>query len=331
MQTFDELVHIRTPTYRRPAMLRRALQSLIDQTWINWICDVYDDDPSASAREVCESLNDARIRYNHNTPQNFASKNIDQCFTKRNPHSAKYFFVLEDDNYVFENFIAENIHLCRTHNVNIVLRNQLIELASGTENAKLSKIGVLDHLLKEGLYPPERFRLSLITGIGVSNGGVFWSSDIKSELEIGVKCTATAQEYLRTYAICEPIYVAMTPLAAWAENAEQTTRNSEITKSYLKRELDLKRCIQSLQRLAWVSAGNKERANYITTNAFSSSISEREYGLLKSFLIGPHRSHALPLHTKMKVLFRALLIRTTGKNHPEFYAFLSKIKHQQLH
>ncbi|MCM2458096.1 glycosyltransferase family 2 protein [Rhizobium sp. CG4] len=326
----NELVHVRTPTYRRPVMLRRALESLINQTWSNWICDVYDDDPDAAGREVCASLNDDRIRYNHNSPQNFASKNIDQCFTKKNPHSADFFFVLEDDNFVFERFIEENIELCHLHNVNVVLRNQVIETASGTENARLSDVGVLNHLFKEGLYPPERFRLSLITGIGVSNGGLFWSRHTKSTLEIGVKCTATAQEYLRTYAISEPVYVAMTPLAAWAENAEQTTRNAEIDASYLKRELDLKRCIQSLQRLAWLSAGKNEKENYITNEAFRSSISEREYGLLKSFLIGFHQSHALTFRAKLKAMSRGLLIRVVGKNYPEFYEFLSKVRHPTI-
>ncbi len=42
------LVHIRTPTYKRPAALKRALQSMIAQTWENWVCDVYDDDPDAA-------------------------------------------------------------------------------------------------------------------------------------------------------------------------------------------------------------------------------------------------------------------------------------------
>lgn len=324
-----ELVHVRTPTYKRPAMLRRCLQSLIDQTWSHWICDVYDDDPDASGRAICSSFNDPRIRYTHNIPQNFASKNIDSCFTARNPENAEFFFVLEDDNYVFPDFIRENIEICRSQNVNIVLRNQLIELASGTERASLSERGVLDYLLQEGIYPPERFRLSLITGIGVSNDGLFWSRHATSRLEIGVKCTATAQEYLRTYAINEPIYVAMQSLAVWAENAEQTTRNAELTSSYLRRELDLKRSIQILQRLAWRSAGGRERSNYMTSSSFASTRVERERALIKGLLLVSWRSKVLSLPTKLRVFSRGMMIRLLGRPYPELKDFLKHVQHAE--
>ena len=43
-------------------ILKRALESMIAQTWENWVCDVYDDDPAASGRAVCEALGDPRIQ-----------------------------------------------------------------------------------------------------------------------------------------------------------------------------------------------------------------------------------------------------------------------------
>ena len=124
------LVHIRTPTYRRPKALRRCLESLQAQTASRWICDVYDDCPEGSAQEVIAELDDPRIRFQHNRQQLFASKNIDSCFTKQNPHEADYFFVLEDDNYVLPDFITNNIALCVQHQVNILFRNQLVEFNS---------------------------------------------------------------------------------------------------------------------------------------------------------------------------------------------------------
>ncbi|MEO1139421.1 MAG: glycosyltransferase family 2 protein, partial [Pseudomonadota bacterium] len=65
------LVHVRTPTYKRPEALRRCLQTLQAQTWANWICDVFDDCPDGSARLVIASLNDPRIRFHQNRPQLF--------------------------------------------------------------------------------------------------------------------------------------------------------------------------------------------------------------------------------------------------------------------
>ena len=104
-------------------MLRRALQSLIDQTWRDWVCDVYDDDPAAAGRSVCDALADPRIFYHQNLPQRFASKNIDRCFTAENPHGADFFCVVEDDNQLLPRFMQDNIELCARHAVEIVFRN----------------------------------------------------------------------------------------------------------------------------------------------------------------------------------------------------------------
>lgn len=315
------LVHIRTPTYKRPAALRRALQSMIDQSWQNWVCDVYDDDPDQAGRAVCEALGDKRIHYTHNVPQRFASRNIDGCFTADNPHGADYFCVVEDDNFILPQFCAENIALCRNRGVEIVLRNQLVEHASGTERARLSERGVLDDLFLEGLYEAPQFRLSLLIGIGVSNGGLFWSRDARTPLEIQYPCTATLQEYLRTFAIAEPVYVAMTPLAVWAENAEQTTRNAELKSSYLRRELDLKRSIQALQRQVWHQSTPAQRAGFMTNPLFAAPPKARAYGVAKALLAQPIGRH-LPPRDAWKLRGRGLAIRLLGRVTPEFNSFV---------
>jgi hypothetical protein len=315
------LVHVRTPTYKRPAALKRALESMIAQDFGNWVCDVYDDDPEAGGRAVVEALGDGRVRYTHNQPQKFASRNIDSCFSAANPHDADYFCVVEDDNFVLPGFFSENIALCREQHVEIVLRNQFIEHASGTPAARLSEGGVLDALFTEGLYRPERFRMSLLIGIGVSNGGLFWSRDARSQLEIQFPCTATMQEYMRTYSIVEPIYVAMTPLAVWAENAEQTTRNAELKASYLSRELDLKRSIQVLQRLVWSSSPQDARRSFLTDPVFTPDAAERSRALTKALI--PHGLAPFKSGKSVELTARGIAIRTLGRVTPEFDRFLA--------
>ena len=150
----DGLVQVRTPTYRRPGALRRALGSIMSQSWPHWVVDVYDDDPDQTGRSVVEVLGDERVRYHPNVPQRYASRNIDACFSGANPNDADYFCVVEDDNFLLPGFMAENIALCRERGVEIVLRNQLIEHASGTAGAHLSAGGVLDGLFIEATYAP---------------------------------------------------------------------------------------------------------------------------------------------------------------------------------
>jgi hypothetical protein len=320
MERNDGLVQVRTPTYRRPAALRRALQSVIRQSWKNWVLDVYDDDPDGSGRAVCADLGDRRIRYHHNQPQRFASRNIDGCFSAANPADADYFCVLEDDNFLLPGFLADNIAICRARGVAIVLRNQLIEHASGTAQARLSTGGVLDGLFVDGIYEPDVFRMSLLVGIGVSNGGLFWSRDCRSRLEIGYACTATMQEYMRTFSISEPICVAMTPLAVWAENAEQTTRNAELRASYLRRELDLKRHIQALQRIVWRESPRAARESFLSDAHFLPPSGIRTKSLAKALI--PHRPRDLAPYTAVEMLLRGVAIRTLGRLSPEFGPFV---------
>ncbi len=315
------LVHIRTPTYRRPEMLRRCLISLQAQSWRNWVCDIYDDDPEGSARAVVAEIDDARIHYHRNAPQRFASRNIDACFARANPRGADFFCVVEDDNYLLPTFIEENIALCRDEGVNIVLRNQLIEYAQGTPGAHVGSLGVLDGKFVEGRYPPDLFRLSVIADIGVSNGGLFWSAQAASDLEIGVKCTAALQEYMRTYAIVEDVWVAMKPLAVWAENGAGTQRNLGIAARWLRRELDLKRAQQVIRRHAWRRAGEANRMTFLGTEAFAYSTRSRAAGLVKALIAA--RPPGLSLAERLELIARGILIRSAGRADPDLHRFLA--------
>lgn len=315
-------VHFRTPTYKRPLALRRALQSMIDQTATDWVCDVYDDDPAEAGRAVVSELADPRIHYTANKPQRFASRNIDQCFTADNPRQAEFFCVVEDDNLITPQFSAENIALARREKVEIVLRNQVVEYASGTSAAKIGTTGVLDELFTEGRYEADEFRLALLAGIGVSNGGLFWSVRARSLLEIQYTCTATLQEYLRTYSIAEPVYVAMQPLAVWAENAEQTTRNAELNAGYLRRELDLKRAVQALRQKVWRETSRAQQAAFLTNPRFAAPADVRATHVAKALIRQGLGGYMSPLDA-VRLRARGLMILTLGRLTPEFDRFVA--------
>jgi hypothetical protein len=316
------LVHFRTPTYKRPEALRRALESMIAQSVSSWICDVFDDDPSEAGRLVAAELGDPRIRYTANKPQRLASRNIDHCFTADNPHGAEYFCVVEDDNFLMPSFCEANIALTKREGVEIVLRNQLVEHASGTAAASVGTIGVLDDLFTEGLFDADEFRLAMLAGIGVSNGGLFWSVRTRSQLEIQYECTATLQEYLRTYSITEPIYVSMEPLAIWAENGEQTTRNAELSASYLRRELDLKRAVQALRQMIWNQSSAQQRAAFMTNPRFAAPVDVRAIHVGKALIAGVLKGHVSPVD-QLRLRARGILIRTMGRLTPEFDRFVA--------
>lgn len=317
------LVHVRTTAYKRPEALARCLRSLIAQRHGAWVCDVFDDDPEAGGRAVVEALGDPRIIYTHNRPQKLASANIDACFSRENPHGAEFFCVLEDDNYLLPGFFEANIADMARAGVEILLRNQKVEFDSGRETARVSEGGLLDERLNERCYDPAHLRLAVLADVGVSNGGLFWSCRARSDLEIQVRCSATLQEYLRTFAIEEPIHVAMTPLAVWAENGKDTSRDLGEGIGWLRRELSLKASVVRLQRHAWRMASPKQRAAFLRDEAFRYPADQRARGLVKA-LVRLDVGSVLPPGEVARLALRGLLIRLAGRPEPSVSGFVSE-------
>lgn len=323
MPTFSDtpLVQVRTPTYKRPEMLRRCLGSLQAQTWTNWVCDVQDDSPDSSCADVVTELADPRIHYRRNEPRLYASRNIDSCFSRANPRGADYFCLVEDDNWLLPRFMEDNIAVARREGVEVVLRNQLVDFDSGTETARLSDFGIMDEKFVEGRYEPGEFRLSLMADIGMSHGGLFWSRNAVSDFEIGFPVSATLQEYMRTYAVEEPIYAALEPLAVWAENGAETTRDLGLGAGYLRRELNVKRSIALLQRRAWERAPAADREAFLTSPRFRHPRADRARGMVKS-LTRLGVGDALPAKERARLVLRGGLIRLAGQVEPGLAQFL---------
>ena len=114
----------------------------------------------------------------------------------------------------------------------------------------------------------------------------------------------------------------MTPLAVWAQNGEQTTRDLGGRASYLRRELDLKRAVQILQQEAWRLAESETKRAFLETDAFSYPARSRAGGLVKA-LITSQVGRLLNTREKIALAGRGLLIRSAGQTPPDFQAFLA--------
>ncbi len=60
---FIPLVSIVIPTYNHANYLRKALQSVLDQTYKNWEAIVIDNHSTDDTKKVINKFNDPRIRY----------------------------------------------------------------------------------------------------------------------------------------------------------------------------------------------------------------------------------------------------------------------------
>ena len=219
----DWLVEIRTPTFRRPSLLRRALRSVIQQTCNRWRCRVFDDDPLGDdAKRVCEELCDERIIYERNEGNLGVGRNIDKAFSEHPLPGTTHCCVLEDDNYYLPDFLASNLAIMANKDVDILLRNQLIEVpCTGEVGPKTT----YDGQYIDGPALRDEIWGSFFYSTGANNSSVFW----RSHPEISFSTAKMSddpifQERLRTLCLDRPLYIAINPLIVWRDNGAESAR-----------------------------------------------------------------------------------------------------------
>lgn len=219
------LCEIRISTYKRPELLKRAIDSVITQTYDNWCALVFDDSPEQEARVIVEAYKDSRIIYKPHLMNLGRAKNLDHSFQSKAYIGGEYAFVLEDDNYLFPKFIAENIKVIEATGVNIVLRNQEWRLEKNGTSVPTNNT-TRGRWFHQGIYDPIELRSRLFFCEGISNGGLFWkTSKIKSNLQIGDQVKHSwHQELFRTLRIEEPICFELYPLCVFTEFERDTRR-----------------------------------------------------------------------------------------------------------
>ncbi len=92
-------VRVFLTTYRRPALLRRAVRSLLAQTHTQWVCEVHNDDPSDDQpRALLDELarGDSRFVYNQH-PENWGAVGVFNHMYRGGPEP--FASLLEDDNW----------------------------------------------------------------------------------------------------------------------------------------------------------------------------------------------------------------------------------------
>lgn len=210
-----DLCEVRVPTCRRPEWLRRALQSLIDQTHRNWAALVLEDSPDGEGETVVRGLGDARITYRKNERQLGAAGNIDRAFATGPLLGGGFACVLEDDNWLKPACLEENLGALARSGCSFLMRDQSVW--RGEEAGESTGDTTLGQLYCEGLYEPMRLRARLFFGLGIANGALFWRTDAASHLEVGPQVSDTVlQEHCRTLQIEEPVWFAKEPLAVWS-------------------------------------------------------------------------------------------------------------------
>ena len=196
------------------------------QTHANWIAHVFDDSPDREGRDVVGRFNDSRIVYAPNATRLGGAANLDRAFQTRPYSEGRFACVCEDDNWLLPEFIEANLATAAETRSSVLLRNQLVwrqEADGGWMTGQTTR----GTWLEEGRVEPRDLRALLLMMEGISNGGLFWSTDTASDLQVGERVTDSGlQEYCRTLQIREPLHFASQPMAVWSQMPSQLVTRS---------------------------------------------------------------------------------------------------------
>lgn len=90
-------------TYKRPELLHAQLTSLLQQNYKNFEVVISDNDPAASGKNVAESFNDSRIRYQCNIENLGMIKSFNKSLEKA---SGEFIVMMADDDPVYFDMLS---------------------------------------------------------------------------------------------------------------------------------------------------------------------------------------------------------------------------------
>lgn len=213
---------VRIPSYRRPQLLARALESLRQQTYRHWRATVFDDSASAENAAIVDGCGDRRLVYVANSATLGAALNIDQSFSPVAFQNGHFGCLLEDDNFWLPDFLSTVATQLKHRDISLVLANQLVsdEGIGIREPAETTR----GHWFSPGMITPLELRARLLLMEGLSNGGMVWRLNADTDLRVGDDLQHTGlQEACRSLLVQRPFLFIDSARAVWSAMKKETT------------------------------------------------------------------------------------------------------------
>jgi glycosyltransferase involved in cell wall biosynthesis len=310
MKISGPVVEVRVPTFNRPALLRRALQSLLVQTYSDWRAIILDDGNCDRTRAVLDDLRDRRLVHRPNEGRLGAARNIGQAFSDVSHVGGTHFAVLEDDNFWHREFLARNLGIMNAHDVRIIQSNQWIEEPEARDApGKISSVTTLGDCHTEGRWRAEQFKVPLLWRLGISNSALFWRMDSRSDLRADDVLDVVLQEWVRAFRIVDDVYFLSEPLGVWRADGMESQRSAvgphwRRFNGFLRRE----KAIQTMRRSVYKSIGRGNALSELLSNRFPTPIEIREEGVRRALLGWPANSR-LSWRRRVELFAKASLLR----------------------
>lgn len=206
-------------TYRRPQLLRRAVTSLINQTFTLWVCEVHNDDPDdLSPSQILAEFADPRISLVTHPEKYGPTKTFNCAFV---PVVEEFISILEDDNTWEPDFLTSCIAcLNKRPEVSLVWTNMQMWKQIDESTCVPTDVFFWPELSKSGAAFPATttFRwlnVRLFIGGLHSNGAMVLRSRHAPEYVVPNDCPFNFIEHVRERTFRYPIVLIRRKLANW--------------------------------------------------------------------------------------------------------------------
>jgi hypothetical protein len=214
------LIEVYVITFRRAQLLKRALSSVLNQTYPNILVKVINDDPEDSqVSDVISQLGDPRVSLFLPVERRGATRNFNLPF--EHPR-APFVAILEDDNWWEPTFLEEMMAALSSHpDVQIAVGNELVweEMNDGSWRNTQRRIWDL-----EGLQLYHHTPEQLCGSAKLCNSSTLFRTNGGTSLKIPETLPVDVTEHFRERLLTPPILLLGKPLVNFAQTL-QTARS----------------------------------------------------------------------------------------------------------
>ena len=227
-------VRVYIPTYKRNNLFARAIDSLLAQTFTDWIAEIHNDCPDDDFPErYIEGLHDERLVIIPHEENLGAVKTFNLFF--KNNIKEEFYCLLEDDNW-WESTFLETMLLAMKENTDatIAFANHFLwEQKEGNQWEKRNDTRYLQH--KNSRYQGVNFlAIENICGYSYSNCSLFIRANKFKNFEIPLQTRGDFMEHVRQRTFIHPLLYVSLPLVNFSLTLD-TYRNKSL-KGYHEHE-----------------------------------------------------------------------------------------------